>query len=228
MAKRKLFIFGNSDCASWVKEYFEERSDWEVVGFVVDKQYIDSDYFCGLPIIEADKCTDVYPPGKYSAFVAIGYKDMNRIRKEKMDWLREKGYLLASYIDPSCQFLSTVAIGENCFIMENAVMQPRVHIEDGVFIGSGVCVSHDTNIKESSYIAVGSVLASYVTVGNNCFVGANATINNGIVIADYTLIGAGAYVTKSTTKYGVYLAEHSKNVLKKIDCSKDAQKQFLG
>lgn len=210
-----------------MKEYFVERSDWEVAGFAVDKQYADGDHFCGLPLIEADHCTDIFPPDEYKVFVAIGYKDMNRIRKEKMDWLRQQGYSFASYVDPSCQHLSTVSIGENCFIMENVVMQPRVCVEDGVFIGSGVCVSHDTKIKECAYIAVGTVIASYVTVGQNCFIGANATINNGIVMADYTLVGAGAYVSKSTTKYGAYLTEHSKNVLKKVESSKEAQKQFF-
>lgn len=227
MEKRKLFIFGNTDYASWAKDYFDERSDWSVAGFVVDKQYVNSEYFCGLPVIEAPRCVDIYPPEEYFGFVAIGYREMNRIRAEKMHWLKAQGYSLASYIDPSCQRMSTVQIGENCFIMENVVLQPRTQIGDGVCLGSGVCVGHDTAIKACSYIAIGAIIAGAVTIGNNCFVGANSTISNGLNIADYTLIGAGAYITKNTTEYGAYLAEHSKNVLKRAENSEKAQKQLF-
>lgn len=227
MKNKKLFIFGNSDCASWVKDYFEERSEWEVAGFVADKQYVADGCFCGLKVTESDKCTELYPPEEYFAFVAIGYKQMNRLREEKMQWLKEKGYSLASYIDPSCQYLSTTEIGENCFIMENVAMQPRVRIKDGVFLGTGVCIGHDTTICEYSYVAMGSVVTSYTTVGRNSFIGANATLNNGLKIADYTLVGAGAYITKNTSEYGVYLTEHSRNILRNVEDSKEAQNQFL-
>lgn len=228
MKEKKLLIFGNSKCASWVKDYFQERSEYEVESFVVDEQYISDNTFCELPVTAAEICSVLYPPNEYFAFVAVGYKDMNRLREEKMRWMRQQGYSLVSYIDPSCSCMASVDIGENCFVMENAVLQPRVRISDGVFIGSGVCIGHDVQIGECSYAALGSVVSGDVIIGRNSFIGANATISNNITLADYTLVGAGAYITKNTAKYGVYLTEHSRNILRKTECSEEAQKQFFG
>ncbi len=224
---RKLFIFGTSDYAFMVNIYFKERSEWEVAGFVVDAEYKKEDTLCGLPVVTSEQCEKIYPPEEYDAFVAIGYKDMNRIRAQKMQWLKERGYHLASYIDLSSRFFENTQIGENCFIMENVVIQPGCQIGAGVYLGSGVCIGHDTKIQDCSFVAIGSMIAGYVTIGANSFIGANSTISNGIRVADYTLVGATAYITKDTTKYGVYLNAHSKNLFKNAPDSEQAQRRFF-
>lgn len=225
--KKKLFIFGISDFALSAMQYFLERTEWDIKGFVVDAEYKDKEVFCNCPVYDLDECEKVFPPDEYACFVAAGYRGMNQVRKEKIKYFKSRGYLLPSYIDPSCQRFSNVSIGDNCFIMENVVLQPGVVVEDGVYMGSGVCIGHDTVIKQCAFIAIGAMIAGFVTIGGNSFIGANATVNNGLTIAEYTLLGAGAYVTKGTTQYGVYLAEHSKNVLKKVGNSEQLQNGFL-
>ena len=49
--KKKLIIFGNRIYAEIAWEYFSEDSDYEVVAFTVDKEYIKSPNFCGLPVV---------------------------------------------------------------------------------------------------------------------------------------------------------------------------------
>lgn len=224
---KKLFIFGITDFALSAVQYFTERTEWKIQGFVVDAEYKDREEFCGLPVYDLSECEKVFPPTEYFCFVAAGYRGMNKTRREKIKYFKSKGYSLASYVDPSCQRFSNVSIGDNCFIMENVVLQPGVVVEDGVYMGSGVCVGHDTRIQQCAFIAIGAMIAGFVTVGENSFIGANATVNNGLTIAAFTLLGAGAYVTKGTTKYGVYLTEHSRNVLKKVGNSKELQNGFL-
>ena len=50
-APRKLVIIGNSAFAEIANEYFTFDSDYDVVGFSVEKDFITTDDFCGLPLV---------------------------------------------------------------------------------------------------------------------------------------------------------------------------------
>jgi sugar O-acyltransferase (sialic acid O-acetyltransferase NeuD family) len=227
MKDRKLFIFGTSDYASWAKDYFQENSRWEVVGFVVDREYIQEPFFEGLPVTDSAQVEQTYPVDEYDCYVAIGYKKMNRVREEKIRYFKDKGYILATYIDPSCRIASTVEIGENCFVMEHVALQPRVKIGIGVTLDSGVIIGHDSQISDNVYLAPGAVISGFVKVGKNTFVGANATVNDKINISEFTLVGAGAHLTKDTKQYGVYLTPHSRNVARDVGESAEFQDSFF-
>lgn len=228
---RKIFIFGNTDYARLAKVYFDKYSEYEVAGFVVDKNYLNEEIFCGLPVISTEECEHIYDKNQYGCFVGIGYTGLNRLRKDKMDEMKKMGYELVSYIDPSSKCFSPENIGENCFIMENAVVQYNTIIKDGVHLGPCVCVAHDGVVEDCAWVAIGSMVAGMCVIGRNSFIGANATVMDGTNIAPYTVVGAGAYINRKTTKYGVYLNERSKNILKDIlkntDDAEEAQRLFF-
>ena len=222
---KKLFIFGNKDYATMVKAYFQEYSEYEVVGFVVDSQYIESDTLDGLPVVSSDLCVEKYPVNEYYGFVAIGYTNVNRIREKKIQYLKKLGYRLATYIDPSCTIFPSAKIGENCFIMEQVVIQSKVIIKEGCTIVCKVCLGHDGFIDKYAFIGAGTIINGFCTVGSNCFIGANSTINNGIKLSDFTVVGAASHITKNTVKYGIYMGQSSKNIMKNlVDNKEDLEK----
>ena len=48
MKTKKMVVFGADDFAQLVKFYFEKDSEYEVCGFVVDPEYLNTEkFFCG-------------------------------------------------------------------------------------------------------------------------------------------------------------------------------------
>ena len=89
-------------------------------------------------------------------------------------------------------------IGDNCFIMENNVIQPFASIGNDVIMWGGSFVGHESVIKDHCFVASHAVISGLVTIEPNCFIGVNATIRDEITIARECVLGAGVVVMKST------------------------------
>lgn len=225
--KQNIFIFGTTPFSEEVMHYFQERSEYNVVGFVVDDEYKKQDTFCGLSVVPMSDCQSKYPKETHGCFVSLGYKNMNRLRQEKMNYFMKQGYQLVSYIDPSVKRFQNSYIGVNCFIMENVVLQWDTSVADGCIILSGTCIGHHTTIGKYVFISIGAMIAGITKIGENSFIGANATIIDNLNVAPYTLVGAGSYISKNTSQYGVYVREKSKDIIKNMDCKEKLQTQYL-
>ncbi len=100
-----------------------------------------------------------------------------------------------------------ITIGENCFVLENTVIQPFTHIGNDVVIGPNATIGHDVVIGDHCFIAPGTVITGHVTIGPYCFIGASAIIRNSVTIAPECTIGAGALIMKDTKQQEVYLVK---------------------
>jgi sugar O-acyltransferase (sialic acid O-acetyltransferase NeuD family) len=201
----KLVIFGAGDIARLAHFYFSRDSEHEVVAFTVDQKYRQANTFLDLPLVSFEEVSTRYPADEYRMFVALSYAKMNKLREEKYNGAKEKGYQLVSYVSSRCSFLTDHPIGDNCFILEDNTIQPFVKIGNNVTLWSGNHIGHDAIIEDHCFLASHIVVSGYVRIGNNCFIGVNATLRNSITIAPETLIGAGAVIMKDTVEKGVYL-----------------------
>jgi sugar O-acyltransferase (sialic acid O-acetyltransferase NeuD family) len=217
MKNKKVIIIGTSSNARLAKYYFETDSGYEVVGFAVNKGYLNSTEFEGLPLIALEDCTSKYPPKEFEAFVAVGYKQMNKTREKLYYECKNLGYTMANYISSHCSFLTQFPTGDNCFILEDNTIQPYVKIGNNVVLWSGNHLGHDVIIEDHCYITSHVVISGFVNVKRNCFLGVNSTIRDAITIAPETLIGAGAIIMKDTVEKGVYLPPRSVLFEKKSD-----------
>ena len=95
---KKLIIVGDSAFAEIAHLYFSEDSQYEVVAFSVEKKYLKSNKFKGLPVYPFEDLSSILDPSKHHIFVAIVYTDLNRLRTRLMEESKDKGYMLASYI----------------------------------------------------------------------------------------------------------------------------------
>jgi sugar O-acyltransferase (sialic acid O-acetyltransferase NeuD family) len=201
----KLVVFGTGDIACLAEFYFTTDSDHEVVAFTVDADYRRSENFMDRPLVPFSDVTRLYPPSAFKMFIAVGYRNMNRVRAAKYAEARARGYELVSYVSSRCTFLTRIPVGDNCFILEDNTVQPFVTIGSNVTVWSGNHIGHHAVIGDHSFIASHVVVSGRVRIGEGCFIGVNATLRDGIVISDGTLVGAGALLMKSTQPGSVYL-----------------------
>jgi len=205
---KKLVIFGIGEQAEMAYYYFTNDSDYEVVAFTVDKNYIDKDSLFGLSIVEFETVEKQYPIDKYEIFIAIGYNKINTIREEKYLVCKKKGYKIASYISSKAStFIDK--IGENCFILEDNTIQPYVSIGDNVTLWSGNHIGHHSSIKDNCFITSHVVISGGVEIGENTFIGVNATLRDHIKIGKSNVIGAGALILSDTEDNKVYMGKET-------------------
>lgn len=206
---KKVIIFGTTDFAEVVNYYLSNDSNYEVVSFILDREYIKKEKFCGLPVNEFENIEKIFPPSKYSMFIAIGYNKMNKIREQKYIEAKNKGYQLITYIAPNVSLYDNVVIGDNCFIFEDNTLQPFSEIGNNTILWSGNHLGHHSKIGNNCFITSHVVIAGRVKVGNNTFIGINSTIRDNITIGKENMIGAGSLILKSTEDYSVYSPEET-------------------
>lgn len=203
--QKKLVIFGAGDIAELAHFYFETDSDYEVVAFSIDSDYLTDASFCGLPVIPFEEITTFYPPDQYELFVAFGYSKLNALRKEKYNEAKKKGYSLATYISSYATILNKQNIGENCFILEDNTIQPFVNIGNNVTLWSGNHIGHHSTICDHCFITSHVVVSGGVVIKEQCFIGVNATLRNHITLGDKCVIGAGTLLLSSAEPEGLYI-----------------------
>jgi hypothetical protein len=79
--KKKLIIVGTGLFPEVARCYFDELSEYEVIGFACHQQYMQSDTIYGLPLYAVEDLKDIQPPSCVTLFVGIGYKQMNKMRQ---------------------------------------------------------------------------------------------------------------------------------------------------
>jgi sugar O-acyltransferase (sialic acid O-acetyltransferase NeuD family) len=199
----RLVIFGLGSVARFAHYQVLNDSEYTVSAFTVDAEYCNADEFSGVPLVSFDKVQNLFPPNEYDMFIAIGYKNMNRVRAEKYYKAKEMGYRLPTLISHRCTNYADRPIGDNCLIMDNVVIQPFTKIGSNNILISSTFVAHDVVIDDHCFIAP-SKIGGYAHIGSNSFIGLNATILNEIKVAPFSLIGAGALIKKDTVEKGVY------------------------
>jgi sugar O-acyltransferase (sialic acid O-acetyltransferase NeuD family) len=208
----KIVIIGEGETAELAYEYFTYDSPHDVVAFSVEKNYLRSDSLFGLPVVPFEEIQDRYSPTDHQAFVAISYTKLNRVRARLYREAKAKQYQIVSYVSSKAFVWRNVVIGENCFILENNVLQYAVRIGDNVVLWSGNHVGHQTIIHDNVFVSSHVVISGYCEVGENCFLGVNSTIANNVKIGKDCLIGMGAVINKDTEPQKVYVGNPSKAI----------------
>lgn len=204
MKNKKLIIFGAGVLGHLAYEWFTKDSDYDVVAFTTEKEYLTGDKFCGLDVVDFADIEKKYPPTEYEMYVALGWYHLNRNRKKFYDLAKAKGYKLATYISSTVFVGPGFSVGDNCFIMENCVLQLDVTIGNNVTLWSACCVEHYSKIEDNCTMAARAVVAGNSVVGAYSFVGVNASVADNVVIAPDNFIGMATAIRKSTVENSVY------------------------
>lgn len=201
----KLIIIGDGETAELAYEYFTHDSPHQVVAFSVEREYAKKKTLFDLPVVPFEEIAERYPAADHQAFVAISYTQLNRVRARLYQATKLKGYECVSYVSSRAFVWHNVEIGENCFIMENNVLQYKVRVGNNVVLWSGNHVGHQTLIRDHNFISSHVTISGYCEIGESCFFGVNSCIANNVKIAKDCVIGMGAVVNKDTEERKVYV-----------------------
>ena len=207
----EIIIFGIGPFAKLMNYYFENDSDYKVIAFTVNKEYIIESTFEGKPVIPFENIENIYSPENYKMFCAIGYKNM-RNRKKIYDEIKRKSYSMSNFISSKSIVSKDLIKGENNVIMQNVVIEPFVKMGNNNLFWTNSLICHDCKIKNHNFFASNSTIGGFCEINNNCFIGFSSTVIDNIKIADETLIGANSLILKNTEISAKYIGSPAKNV----------------
>jgi len=205
----KIVIFGEGKYAEVTYYYLTNDSHHDVETFTADKNYITKKELFGLPVVPFEEIENKYPPTDFKMFVALGYQNLNKLRATKYFEAKDKGYELISYVNSRASNFGDVEIGDNCFILEDAVIQPCSKIGCNVSIWSGNIIGHHAFVGDHCYIAGNVIISGSTTIEPYCYIGVNATIGHEITIGRESFIGAGCLVTKNAGEKSVFITQNT-------------------
>jgi sugar O-acyltransferase (sialic acid O-acetyltransferase NeuD family) len=203
MPNKPLILIGDSVFAQIAFEFFEHDSDYEVVAFAVEGQYLTRSSLFDRPIVPFEEMARRYPPPHHSAFVSIVFTQFNRLRTRLYRDCLAQGYQMASYVSSAALVRPKVQIGEHCFICEDVVIQPFTRIGNNVVIWSGTQVCHKCNIGANSFILPNCMISDGVRIGTNCIMGANVTVGSDRRIGDDCYLGPATLIDRDVADRSV-------------------------
>lgn len=206
---KKLIIFGSGNFAQMAHYFFDCDSEYLPTAFTVDGAFLEQDSFRGLPVVPFEDIERLYPPDECEMFLALGLRDVNQRRKEKIEEAEAKGYRLASYLSSKAICHPDLTLGPNTWIMEQAHIHPFATVGRGSIVWSRSTIGFKSSIGDYCWISAGLVGES-VTVGDCTFIGLGATVASFVNVGKSNLIGAGAVIHADTKDFEIYKGPHSK------------------
>lgn len=199
----KIIIYGTGTLSELLYYYITNDSNYEIIAFTVDNEFLREKEFCNLPVVSFENIEDIYCPNEHGMIIAIGYSYMRK-RRLIYNRIKEKKYLLINYIHSSVNINNTL-IGEGNIILKNTTIEPFVTIGDNNILWSSVNLSHNSKISSHCFFASQSLVGGFTKVKDNCFIGFRSTLIQNIIVEKETLVGACSLITKNTTAYGRYM-----------------------
>lgn len=191
-----LILVGTGAFSDVAAAYFSRYSNYRIDGFAVTDPTPDVSTHQSLPLMPLADLPSYCSATNSLAFVAIGYRNMNRHRMRIVTALEEAGVRLASFVHPSVDIWPTTVLGSNTFIFEDNTLQPFTTIGNGAVLWSGNHIGHHSSIGDYCFISSHVVVSGNCRVGKGSFIGVNASLHDGIRIGDFALIGAGAVIAR--------------------------------
>ena len=209
-----VIIFGQRDYAEQAHYYLSKDSPHEVVAFSVTSDHMGSDSVFGLPLVAFEEVAGRYPPGEFSFFVPMSGRSINRLRERYYLETKAKGYPLVSYVS-SRALLCDNEIGENCFILEGANIQPFTRIGNNVMIWCNTHVGHHGEIGDHTWMGSSVVISGRCKIGSHCYLASQSLIEANTTLGQGTLLGTKALLAEDTEPWSIYTGNPARK--RKVD-----------
>jgi acetyltransferase-like isoleucine patch superfamily enzyme len=207
MKTKKLIIVGDSGFAEIAHEYFDADSDYKVVAFSVERDYLKKEKLRGLPVVPFEDLELQFDSATHDVYVAATYTQLNRLRTRLSSAAKTKGYNLASYVSSRAFVWRNVELGEHCFIFEDNTVQPFVKVGNNVVLWSGNHIGHHTVIRDNCFISSHVCISGFCDIGESSFIGVNSTLANNVTLGKDNWIGPQLVIMKDTEAGALYKTE---------------------
>jgi sugar O-acyltransferase (sialic acid O-acetyltransferase NeuD family) len=200
-----IVLYGNGPVATTIFHNLMREGYYDIRAFTVDREVIASPELLGRPVVPFDEIERVCPAATHRMLVAIGYLKTNRLRAERYQQAKAKGYTLITHVSRQATVEPGGTIGDNCLVGNNTVIQPTVTVGANVLIRDNIFIGHGSSIGDHCYIGSGAVILGRATIGDYTLIGANATIKDGLTVGTANAIGAGVTLLNDTGDKEVYM-----------------------
>ncbi|MCG8603281.1 MAG: hypothetical protein MI807_24270, partial [Verrucomicrobiales bacterium] len=142
---KKLVIFGDTVVAKLAHFYFTRDSDYEVISFTVDRNYLRNGSLCNLPVVEFETLQDQYSPSEVSLFVAMGPSAMNSSRAQKLAEasIRDTGEdVLSDREKALCQYARKLTKTPWAMVIEDTENLHKVGLDDAAILDLNQIVAY--------------------------------------------------------------------------------------
>jgi sugar O-acyltransferase (sialic acid O-acetyltransferase NeuD family) len=204
---REVVIFGIGQIAEVAHYFLTQDGGRTVAAFAVDQQFRNTETMLGLPVVDFEVVQETHPPQAYDMFIAVSFRQVQKLREAKFNEAQAKGYALTSHVSPRAIVWSGFKANPNTIIMEANVIQPYVSVGRNVTMWSGNHVGHHTSIGNHCFIASHAVISGNVTIGKGSFIGVNVTIRDNVRIGSRNVLGAGAVILGDTPDNAVFMSD---------------------
>jgi len=208
-------MFGTGKIAECASYYFERDGEYQIVAFCCDRSFLDGSTFAGRPVVAFEDIDHLFPPEEYELFIALGYHQVNQLRRKKFLEGLAKGYALASYSSPQVQ--GDFTIGANSLVLDNVSIQPKAQIGNNVFIWGGAMIGHHAVVQDHCWVTGSANIGGLTSIGESTFLGLNSTIGQSVTIGERCLLGANTLVTKCLAEDSVVVVPDTEVHRLKVD-----------
>ena len=207
-----LVLIGTGPTAKTLLKFTRDYNLYNVIGFAVDPQYIDSREYCGLPVYDLTRLEENVNKQSVKIFVTLSWNRLNAERMHLFIRLRTEGYKCANIISPNA-IIHTEIRGTNCWISNLAIIEPNVLIGENTFIKSRAWIGTNSIIHDHCFIGAGSMIAGAAEIGEQSFIGINATIFDFVRIGRKSIIGACTKVKRSLPDFSIVKSTTSNEII---------------
>jgi acetyltransferase-like isoleucine patch superfamily enzyme len=201
-----IVIFGAGAIADVATVYLQRHTEHRIVAYTADADYCKTDSHAGKPLVPWETLNADFPPAQVQLLGPLSFRRMNYFRRDRYLEGKARGYSFISFVHPSCH-VYTDDIGENCFILEQNVIQPFVRIGNNVIMWSGNHIGHHSVIGDHCFLSSLVGLSGSTQIGECCFIGGQTGVGAGVVIGNDCFFGEGTVIVREQVPDGsVYLA----------------------
>ncbi|MCI9524481.1 MAG: hypothetical protein HFF01_05430 [Erysipelotrichaceae bacterium] len=219
----KVVIFGISNFSALMRRYLNKYSKSEIVGYTVDKKYIDTPYFDGLTVYPFEDIEQVFSPDEHRILLTIGYNNMNDTREMIYHACKAKGYTFINFIHPTA-IIDCDEMGDANILLENVILAPGSKIGSGNICFGNVHIAHGAQLGNYNFLSCNVLLGGEAIVSDHCFLGLGAIVGSARVLAPYTFLGMETSINNNTKPNEVYVKERAV----KLDKDSKQMMKYLG
>lgn len=207
-----LVIIGCSETAERILFFCKKYKLYNVLGFAIDREYIQFDTFQGYPVWPIDELHLHMDVHSDKIFVALFWNHLNGDRRRLYEKLANSGFHFANIISPNSSVRGD--IGNNCWIMDSVTVQEYASIGDNVICADMAFIGNKTDIQSHAFIGAKSTIMGGCKIGKQTFVGINATIFDDTIIGDKCIVGACTIVKRNLPSCSVCRINNIDNIIK--------------
>ena len=179
------------ECACLVEEINGNKREFDLMGFVIDSDYLGGkNFLCGYPILGN---TDWLYDHKDDVLCvcAVGYPKQ---RRDVMERLEYKGIQFTSLISPDTRRWKGFTFGDGCIIYPGCEISCDVSLGKGVFLSSFTVLGHDCNLKDYVTCFPKSQISGKCHINETASIGSMAFLNEGITVEAGAVVAPGSVV----------------------------------